>query len=66
MPLLGKTWEPPCDPYHYTFGLIVTASVYLQLSGARSIIPDNEDPHTIVRRTRVPSGSPASGFDEFT
>jgi hypothetical protein len=64
MPLLGKTWEPPCDPYYYTFGLIVTASVYLQLSSSRSIIPDNEDPsHDCPADARA--REPATGFDEF-
>jgi hypothetical protein len=29
-----------CDPYLYTCGLVVTANVYLQLSGARSLFPD--------------------------
>jgi hypothetical protein len=44
MPLLGKTWEPPCHPYYFTFGLVVTANVHPQLSGTRSLRPDIDDP----------------------
>jgi hypothetical protein len=44
-PLLGKVREPPGDPYYHTFGLVVTASVHPQLSGTRSIIPDNAIRH---------------------
>ena len=40
MALLGRSREPPCDPYHCTFGLVVTASVHPQLSGTRSLSPD--------------------------
>src|SRR5262245_4645306 len=36
--------EPPCDPYHFTFGLVVTASVRPHFRGARLLIPDNKDP----------------------
>src|SRR5262245_1159615 len=40
MPLLGKTREPPCRPYYYTFGLVVAANVHPQSSGTRSLRPD--------------------------
>src|SRR5262249_14012429 len=40
MALLGRSREPPCDPYYCTFGLVVTASVHPQLSGTRSLSPD--------------------------
>jgi uncharacterized LabA/DUF88 family protein len=65
MPLLGKTWEPTCHPYHFTFGLVVTASVHPQLSGTRSLIPDNDDP-ALLSGGRLPVLEPTSGFDDTT
>src|SRR5215472_7990280 len=52
MALLGRSREPPCDPYHCTFGLVVTASVHPQLSGTRSLSPD--EPRT---RHRAPAAA---------
>jgi hypothetical protein len=67
---VSKAWEPSCHPYHFTFGLVVTASVHPQLCGTRSLSPDNDDPALLsggrLSGGRVPSGQLTSGFDDTT